>query len=108
MLAQLYMTGKQYPNPTRYTQHEIKCTVNDVVASFTVADDELCTLGVYRDDELLGYIGRNGLVKNHGEAELLNGRFSPKLSNAPRNTTIRKVESRYIGKDRIHRERVLH
>lgn len=104
MDTHLYMTGK-YIEVTDALQHVINCTVNDVAASFTVTNDELCSFGLYDKDLLLGYLGRNGLTHDYHKAELINGRFSPKVIDAPEGATIRKIESFYLSHSGVSRKR---
>lgn len=105
MFAKLYMTGKQFYHPTQYTKHDVNCTVNDTETRYTLADDELISLGVFKDGNLIGYFGRDCIVPDYRNAELINGRFEPKIKDAPKGTVISKIESFFFNKDTIRRNR---
>lgn len=77
MNTSLRLTGKHFTCITSLAENDIKCTMNESTDSFTVANDKLISLGLYEGKDLIGFVGRNGLVKDYREAELINGRYEP-------------------------------
>lgn len=109
MIVKLRMTGKSFYNLNPNSNHVVNCVVDDtIIESFTLTDDELCSISVYQRGKFLGYIGRDGLVNLYGNAELINGRFEPKIFFAEPGITFRKVESFYLGVNGVSRKRTLH
>lgn len=106
MFARLYMTGKSFIID-RMLQHDIKCTVNDVSASFTVANDELCSFGLYDSTHsLIGYYGDRGLVQDHQKAVLVNGFWEPRAIDAPKGSYIAKVKTYFLSDKGVFSKRL--
>lgn len=90
------MTGKTfYPNGS--TQHDIKCTVNDALTSFTVADNEKCSFGLYdRDNHFLGYINRRNTGDHYPSCAAINGAWDIVVRDAPEGAYVKPIESFFI------------
>lgn len=97
MYSYLVPTGKKI-NPYSDMRHGIKCTVNDTTISFTVADNEKCSFGLFdRNNKLIGYLDRRNLTSNYPKCAAINGRFDIVVRDAPNGTTVRKIESFYLN-----------
>lgn len=108
MFARLYTTGKEYKF-TPDASHVINCTVNGVVAPFTVTDDEIHLFGLYSSEhKLLGYFGNQGLTLDRSQGIYTNGFMEPKVIDAPKGAYIKSVSKYHTNGLNYRKEVALH
>lgn len=96
MHAYVQMTGKTFPiSPNLH--HDIKCTVNDVVASFTVTNNTKCSFGLFdKSDKLIGYIHPRKIDMGYPSCAAINGEFNIVVKKAPIGSHVKIIESFHI------------
>lgn len=96
MHAYTQMTGKVI-NPWSNQKHDIKCTVNDVVASFTVTDNTQSTFGLFDEaGNCLGYVHERGIDQNYPKCASINGAFNIVVRDAPIGSYVKQIESFHL------------
>lgn len=107
MNTSLKLTGRRISNVSPSTNHVVLCNNNArETQSFTLADDELISLAVYKDSKLLGYVGRNGIVQDYNKAELINGRYNPCILTDATDVYFKPIETFYLNQRGVSRNRM--